>query len=93
MTTQHFQTRIECLLNPNWGEFSQLFRDFKPSEEIKYKAQFGKCTFQSYKFKIYLSRTETSVIDNEFAKVVAYLCGESCIKSCKKVYDFLKSAH
>ena len=48
----------------------QLFRDFKPREKVKYKAQFGKCTFQSYKFKIYLHKTETSVIDNEFAKGV-----------------------
>ena len=61
---------------------SQLFRDFKP------------CTLQSYKFKIHLRRTETSVINNEFAKVVAHLCSESRIESCKKVYvDFLKLTH
>ena len=52
------------------------------------------CTFQSNRYKINLHRTETSVIDNEFAKFVAYLCGESRIKSCKKVYvDFFKLTH
>lgn len=34
------------------------------------------------------------MIDNKFAKVVAYLYGESRIESCKKVYaDFLKLTH
>lgn len=55
----------------NWGKkLAQLFRDFKPCEKIKYKAQFGKCTLQCYTFKIYLSRTDISMIDNEFAKGV-----------------------
>ena len=35
---------------------------------------------QSYKFKIYLRRTESSMIDNKAAKVAAYLCSESCKK-------------
>ena len=51
----------------------------------------GKVICRATNSKIYLCGTETSEIDNKFAKVVAYLCGESCIESCKKVnVDFLK---
>ena len=66
------------------GEFSPLFRYFKLHEKIKYKAQSGKCTLQNYKFKIYLRRTESSVIDGKLAKVVTCLCS---------VVDFFKSTH
>lgn len=73
---------------------AQLFRDFKPFEKVKYKVKFGKCILQSYKFKINLRRTEISVIDNKLAKVVAHLCSESRIESCKMAHvDFLKSTH
>ena len=43
---------------------AQLFSDFKRCGKVKNKAKFGKCNLQSYKFKIYLCRTDTSVIDN-----------------------------
>ena len=61
------QSDSTALLSKHWVLFeSQLgkFRDFKPCEKIKYKAQFGKCTLQNYKFKIYLHKTESSVIEN-----------------------------
>lgn len=61
------QSDSTALLSKHWVLFeSQLgkFRDFKPCEKIKYKAQFGKCTLQNYKFKIYLHKTESSLIEN-----------------------------
>ena len=99
MTARHFQASNECfwvpirytelLFGENWA---QLFWDSKVREGIKYKAKFEKCTLQSYKFKIYSRRTETSVIYDEPAKAVAYLCGQSRVESWKNVtVDFLKS--
>ena len=70
------------LLGPNWQEFSPAIQEFKANEMIKFKAQFGNCTLQSYRCKIYLRRTETSVINNEFAKVVAYLCELKVVRKC-----------
>ena len=61
------QSDSAALLSKHWMLLeSQLgrFRDFKHREMIKYKAQFGKCTLQNYKFKIYLHKTESSVIEN-----------------------------
>ena len=64
----------ELLFGENWA---QLCWDFKVCEGLICKANFGKCTLLSYKFKIYSRRTETSVIHDESAKAMAYLYGQS----------------
>lgn len=89
-----FKQALGAFWVPIGENLAPLFWDFRPHEKIKYKAQFGKCTLQSNKFKIYLNRTETSVIDNKFANLEAYLYCDSHIDSCRKVYlDFLKLTH
>ena len=76
MTAQHF--------SPNGAKFSPAIQGFYTEEQFKYKAQFVKCPLQSYKFKIYQQRTEISVIDNEFAKVVAYSSIKVVLKVVKR---------
>lgn len=58
-----------AFLVPNEENLAQLFRNVKSCEKVKYNTKFGKFTLQSYEFKIYLRRTETSAIDNKLQKL------------------------
>ena len=89
-----FWFRINYYWPPFGENCAQLFWNFKAREGIKYKSQFGKCSLQSYKFKICSRGTETSVICDEFAKAVACLVEgndrEPSIISMKQVLRSLK---
>ena len=51
-----------------------------------------KYSLESYKFKIYSHRTETSVTYDEFAEAVACLCCQSRLESWKNAsVDFWRS--
>ena len=80
MTARHLQASTEGFLSPSEENLAQLFRDLKPMKRSNTHPSLGNVLSRATDSKFTCVELKTaSMIDNEFAKVTAYLCSESHI--------------